>query len=120
MDFGLDYGHWTTDFGLQTSDTSDYGLWTMDYGLRTLDNGLRTIEHQAVGTHWFVVLRVPIWSLYCYLELLRLECLRTRGKWFHFHSCYSNVCRFTKLSLASYRHSIEFKTSSVANDDKYF
>ena len=28
----VDYGLWTTDYGLQTMPV-DYGLWTIDYGL---------------------------------------------------------------------------------------
>ena len=33
----LDFGLWTTDFGLRTLD---YGLWTSDFGLRTTNYGL--------------------------------------------------------------------------------
>jgi hypothetical protein len=56
----MDYGLWTTDYGLRTMD---YGLWTTDYGLRTMDYGLRTPGSSEVlgspGKSWEV-----LYSLY--------------------------------------------------------
>ena len=56
----MDFGLWTSDYGLRTSD---FRLWTLDIGFRTLDfghwtsdNGLRTTDLGLQITDFVVLL----------------------------------------------------------------